>query len=117
VGPFTYVSPRGSSSSSVGCGSGYLLGIFHNLVSPGGSVVGIEHVKQLSEMSERNLAKDGKALDSLKVVTGDGRQGYAEGGRAPAFSAPSVADPLRKPTKRYTVGLPIMPSLSQLSLR
>jgi 2-polyprenyl-3-methyl-5-hydroxy-6-metoxy-1,4-benzoquinol methylase len=68
-------------STDVGCGSGYLLGIFHNLAAPGGTVVGIEHVKELAEMTKANLKKDGKPLDMVTVVTGDGRKGWPEGAR------------------------------------
>lgn len=69
------------ASTDVGCGSGYLLGIFHNLATPGGTVVGIEHVKELAEMTKANLEKDGKPLDMVTVVTGDGRKGWLEGAR------------------------------------
>ena len=38
----------GSKVLDVGCGSGYLLGIFHQLVQPRGVVVGIDHIQGLS---------------------------------------------------------------------
>ena len=64
----------------VGCGSGYLTAIFSNLVGSNGSVVGIEHIKPLSDLAEANLIKDGfkTRLDNgqIKVITGDGRLGY-----------------------------------------
>ena len=53
------------------------------MVQPGGKVVGIEHLPQLSEMSKSNLAKhpELKSLmddGQLVIVTGDGRLGYPE---------------------------------------
>jgi len=73
----------GSSALDVGSGSGYLLAIMHQLVSPRGRVVGIDHIPELTEMSVKNLRADGRgdALDdgTIKVVTGDGRQGFAKG--------------------------------------
>ena len=53
------------------------------MVQPGGKVVGIEHLPELSEMSKRNLVKDPELkslIDNgeLVIVTGDGRLGYPE---------------------------------------
>jgi protein-L-isoaspartate(D-aspartate) O-methyltransferase len=55
------------------------------MVQPGGKVVGIEHLPELSAMSKKNLLKDPenkKLMDDgdLVIVTGDGRKGYAEEG-------------------------------------
>jgi len=55
------------------------------MVQPGGKVVGIEHIPELSAMATRNLLKDPenkKFMDAgqLIIVTGDGRQGYPEEG-------------------------------------
>jgi protein-L-isoaspartate(D-aspartate) O-methyltransferase len=55
------------------------------MVQPGGKVVGIEHLPELSAMSTRNLVKDPehkKMIDDgdLLIVTGDGRKGYPEEG-------------------------------------
>lgn len=79
-----YLNP-GSRVLDVGSGSGYLTAVFHHLVqSPTSKVVGIDHIKQLVDESERHLRKDGlgKALDDGEIVmiTGDGRAGWAEGG-------------------------------------
>ena len=59
------------------------------MVQPGGKVVGIEHIPELSALATKNLRKDPenqKLLDEGKIVivTGDGRLGYAEEG--PIFS-------------------------------
>jgi protein-L-isoaspartate(D-aspartate) O-methyltransferase len=68
----------------VGSGSGYLAAVFHHLVSPGGKVVGIDHIPQLVDASIANLKKDGLggALETGEVVilSGDGRLGYAQEG-------------------------------------
>lgn len=55
------------------------------MVQPGGKIVGIEHLPELSAMSTKNLLKDPenkKLIDSgeLLIVTGDGRKGYPEEG-------------------------------------
>lgn len=58
--------------------------VFHHLVGPTGKVVGVDHIDKLVELSEYNLKNDGLGdmLDSgaIKMVTGDGRQGYADSG-------------------------------------
>lgn len=58
------------------------------MVQPGGKVIGIEHLPELSAMSTRNLVKDPevkKMIDDgdLIIVTGDGRKGYPEEGNTP----------------------------------
>lgn len=105
----------GSSALDVGSGSGYLLAIMHQLVSPGGRVVGIDHIPELTELSVKNLRADGRgdALDdgTVKVVTGDGRQGFAEGESYDAIhvgaAAPSVPqaliDQLASPGRMFIV--------------
>jgi protein-L-isoaspartate(D-aspartate) O-methyltransferase len=55
------------------------------MVQPGGKVIGIEHLPEISAMSSKNLLKDPeskKLIDegSLIIVTGDGRLGYPEEG-------------------------------------
>merc|ERR1711939_850814 len=56
----------GASVLDVGCGSGYLMGILHELVQPGGKAVGIDHIKHAAPL----------ASGDIEIVTGDGRQGY-----------------------------------------
>jgi len=58
------------------------------MVQPGGKVVGIEHLPELSELAAKNIAKDPeykKMLDEgiITIVTGDGRLGYPEEGTVP----------------------------------
>lgn len=75
----------GARVLDVGSGSGYLCAVFGQLVAPGGTVVGIEHIPQLVALSETNLRKDprGAAMladGTVKIVKGDGRLGWpAEG--------------------------------------
>jgi len=62
--------------------------VLGRMVQPGGKVVGIEHLPELSELAAKNIAKDPehkKLLDEGKItiVTGDGRLGYPEEGTAP----------------------------------
>jgi protein-L-isoaspartate(D-aspartate) O-methyltransferase len=54
-------------------------------VSPGGLVVGIDHIQQLCDMSINNLRKDpvhAQMLDNgnIKIIKADGRLGWAECG-------------------------------------
>ena len=61
-------------------GAGYLTALFAEFVKPGGTVVGIDHIPELVDMSRENFKKDGRAkmLDAGQVVlvAGDGRMGY-----------------------------------------
>lgn len=53
------------SLSLAGSGSGYLCGIFHSLVQPGGTVLGIDHLDGLVTMARRNLANDPSTAPAL----------------------------------------------------
>lgn len=73
----------GAKVLDVGSGSGYLAAVLHHLVSTEerpGKVVGIEHVKALTDWSIENFKRDGlgKALQDklIEIHTGDGRLGY-----------------------------------------
>ncbi|KAF3800159.1 Protein-L-isoaspartate O-methyltransferase [Colletotrichum gloeosporioides] len=70
----------------IGSGSGYLTHLLAELVGEKGLVVGLEHIKALRDLGERNMRKsdEGRALlDSGKVRfhTGDGRKGWVEAPR------------------------------------
>ncbi|KAM0746124.1 putative l-isoaspartyl protein carboxyl methyltransferase [Meredithblackwellia eburnea MCA 4105] len=88
----------GSSVLDVGSGSGYLLPVFHHLVSPTdsgkkGRVLGIDHLTQLVDLATTNLSKNplfvtppASILQSstpsvpvqeghIKVILADGRKG------------------------------------------
>ncbi|GES88411.1 protein-L-isoaspartate(D-aspartate) O-methyltransferase-like isoform X1 [Rhizophagus clarus] len=65
----------------IGCGSGYLTACLAEMVGPEGKVVGIEHIKELVDMSRKNIQKDRpELLESQRVILvhGDGREGYLE---------------------------------------
>ncbi len=67
----------------IGSGSGYLTHVMAEVVGEEGTVVGVEHIKELSELGERNMAKsaEGRAfLESgrVKFRIGDGRNGWVE---------------------------------------
>ncbi|TIB94000.1 protein-L-isoaspartate O-methyltransferase [Wallemia mellicola] len=89
-----YLKP-GSKVLDVGSGSGYSCAVFHHLVGPTGKVVGVDHIDKLVELSEYNLKNDGLSdmLDSgaIKMVTGDGRQGYADSGPYDAIHVGAAA--------------------------
>lgn len=77
----------------IGSGSGYLTTVLAELVSPqkdtGGSVgvarvVGLEHIKALRDMGERNMSKSERGGEMLRdgrvsFVVGDGRKGWTRG--------------------------------------
>ena len=68
--------------------------VLARMVQPGGKVVGIEHLPELSAMSISNLVKDPEHKrmmeeGELLIVTGDGRKGYPEEGTPPPPSRES----------------------------
>jgi protein-L-isoaspartate(D-aspartate) O-methyltransferase len=82
----------GAKVLDIGSGSGYLTHVLAELVKPnssdanaaGGSVVGIEHIQALVDLSTSNMSKSAEGRELLekgtaKFVKGDGRRGYAEG--------------------------------------
>ncbi|POY71898.1 putative Protein-L-isoaspartate(D-aspartate) O-methyltransferase [Rhodotorula taiwanensis] len=89
----------GANVLDVGSGSGYLCGLFHSLVQPGGTVLGIDHLPELVDMARRNLARDPSASAALcpdqtspvhgkhykgdertmQVIQADGREGAPTG--------------------------------------
>jgi len=67
----------------IGSGSGYLTHIIAELIGDKGLVVGVEHIRELRDMGENNMAKseDGsRFLQSgrVKFRLGDGRKGWTE---------------------------------------
>ena len=68
----------GSRVLDVGCGSGYLVVCFSKLMNDAGLVVGIEHIPELVELSEKNIKKSYENLirdGKIVLVEGDGRLG------------------------------------------
>jgi Protein-L-isoaspartate(D-aspartate) O-methyltransferase (PCMT) len=76
------------------------------MVQPGGKVVGIEHLPELSELATKNIAKDPehkKMMDEgiLKIVTGDGRLGYPDEGKLPLVAPRKDRINGRRTLRRY----------------
>ncbi|NWX57506.1 PIMT methyltransferase, partial [Promerops cafer] len=72
---------EGAKALDVGSGSGYLTACFARMIGPTGKAVGVEHIKELVHESIRNVQEDDPTLLSsgrVKLVVGDGRQGYPE---------------------------------------
>ncbi|NWV67334.1 PIMT methyltransferase, partial [Malurus elegans] len=72
---------EGAKALDVGSGSGYLTACFARMIGPTGKAVGVEHIKELVYESIRNVQEDDPTLLSsgrVKLVVGDGRQGYPE---------------------------------------
>ncbi|EFE37745.1 hypothetical protein TRV_07584 [Trichophyton verrucosum HKI 0517] len=108
----------GARVLDIGCGSGYLSHVFAELITDApasdGCVVGIDHIQGLVDLSLKNLAKSEegrKLLDSgkIKIVKGDGRKGWAEGGPYDAIHVGAAAatmhsdliDQLRAPGRMF----------------
>ena len=63
------------------------------MVGENGKVVGIDHIPQLTEMSQENIRKgNSNLLDSSRIllVTGDGREGY-QAGTENVFTAEKIS--------------------------
>jgi protein-L-isoaspartate(D-aspartate) O-methyltransferase len=79
---------EGAKVLDVGCGSGYLTACLAYMAGPSGTVVGIEHIRELVDLSRRNiehgnidlLQQDAEDADHIRVkfVFGDGRLGWEE---------------------------------------
>ncbi|KAL1405291.1 hypothetical protein Q8F55_008918 [Vanrija albida] len=72
----------GGAILDVGSGSGYLTAVLHRL-APRATVIGIDHISGLTDLSRANLAKDGVALggeEGIDIVLGDGRAGWPPNG-------------------------------------
>ncbi|XP_055337542.1 protein-L-isoaspartate(D-aspartate) O-methyltransferase-like [Paramacrobiotus metropolitanus] len=85
---------EGNNALDVGCGSGYLTAAMAHMVGRSGKVVGIDHLPELTNLSRENIKKDdADLLDSgrIKLVTGDGRKGYAADGPYDAIHVGAAA--------------------------
>ncbi|XP_060079528.1 protein-L-isoaspartate(D-aspartate) O-methyltransferase-like isoform X1 [Ylistrum balloti] len=90
---------EGSRALDVGSGSGYLTACMALMVGKSGMAVGIDHMEQLVSMSVDNVNKDpaiGQLLETgqMKLVTGDGRQGYTQDGPFDAIHVGAAAPKL-----------------------
>ena len=71
----------GGKALDVGFGSGYLTVAMSKMMEDKGTVVGIEHIKELNDFAKENISKHHKnLLDEKKIILnlGDGRKGYEE---------------------------------------
>jgi protein-L-isoaspartate(D-aspartate) O-methyltransferase len=97
----------GMKALDIGCGSGYLCACMAYMVGDKGKVIGIDHIKELVELSGKNVNKKHKAWLTdgvIELVHGDGRKGYPK--EAPydaihvgAAASPQVAETLCKQLK------------------
>ena len=74
---------EGMRALDIGSGSGYLTTCIAIMVGPRGSVIGVEHIPELVELSIKNVRKSHPdLLDSgrMKLYVGDGRSGFPESG-------------------------------------
>lgn len=74
----------GSRVLDIGSGSGYLTHVLAELVKPGGTVIGVEHIQPLVDIGTANTrkSKEGKDLmdnGGITYVKADGRLGYEAG--------------------------------------
>ena len=104
----------GARVLDVGSGSGYTMAVFWHIVRPHkGTVVGIDHIKQLVDWSVHNLKKDQLAapLDQgeIRAIHGDGRKGWKDlapydaihvGAAAPTMPQ-ELIDQLNKPGRMF----------------
>ncbi|XP_033097139.1 protein-L-isoaspartate(D-aspartate) O-methyltransferase-like isoform X2 [Anneissia japonica] len=72
---------EGNKALDVGSGSGYLTACMAYMVGPQGVVVGIDHIKELVDVSREHIMEGNPDLlesDRIKLVVGDGRLGSPE---------------------------------------
>lgn len=86
----------GSRVLDIGSGSGYLTHVLAELVKPGGTVVGVEHIQPLADIGTANTRKsqEGRELmdnGGIKYVKADGRLGFKEGGPYDAIHVGAAA--------------------------
>jgi len=88
----------GMRGLDVGSGSGYLTACMALMVGNNGKAVGIDHIKDLVDLSRNNLIKDAKEellkTGQITLVVGDGRKGWAEGGPYDAIHVGAAAPTL-----------------------
>ena len=90
---FTKIHPNADLPKKLFSGSGYLTACMAEMVGENGKVVGIDHIPQLTEMSQENIRKgNSNLLDSSRIllVTGDGREGY-QAGTENVFTAEKIS--------------------------
>jgi protein-L-isoaspartate(D-aspartate) O-methyltransferase len=86
----------GMSALDVGSGSGYLTACMAYMVGKEGKVIGIEHIKELVDLSIENISKHHSELfksKELQILHGDGRKGYPDGGPYDCIHVGAAAQP------------------------
>ncbi|CAG2117133.1 unnamed protein product [Medioppia subpectinata] len=71
----------GAKALDVGSGSGYLTACMALMVGQRGMAVGIDHMPELVNLSVENIRRDQPNLiesKRVKMIVGDGRQGYPQ---------------------------------------
>ncbi|XP_077996354.1 protein-L-isoaspartate(D-aspartate) O-methyltransferase-like [Glandiceps talaboti] len=90
---------EGDSALDVGSGTGYLTACMASMVGETGIAVGIDHIPELVESSKVNINNCNPELirsGRLKIVFGDGRQGYAPDGPYDAIHVGAAPDVVPK---------------------
>ena len=90
---------EGSTVLDIGFGSGYLTVAMSKMMNDKGTVVGIEHIKDLYDFGLCNMCKHHKDLidnKKIQLILGDGRLGYKK--KAP-FKCIHVGAASREPPK------------------
>lgn len=96
-----YLVPSSESPAprvlDIGSGSGYLTHVMAELVGDRGLVVGLEHIRELKELGETNMARSAAGRNLLetgrvKFRVGDGRKGWKEPVREGGGSTTSEED-------------------------
>ncbi|EFO23290.1 protein-L-isoaspartate O-methyltransferase [Loa loa] len=91
---------EGDRALDIGSGSGYLTTCMAYMVGASGKVVGVEHIKQLVDLSISNIKKNHANLleERVLIVEGDGRKGFPQYAPYKAIhvgaAAPNVPDEL-----------------------
>ncbi|XP_072938585.1 protein-L-isoaspartate(D-aspartate) O-methyltransferase isoform X2 [Epargyreus clarus] len=70
----------GEKALDVGSGSGYLTACMALMLGENGRVIGIDHIPELVALATKNIQQDNPDLltsQRIKLIVGDGRQGYA----------------------------------------
>lgn len=86
----------GNSALDIGSGSGYLSACMAYMVGNEGKVIGIEHIKELAELSIDNISKNHQELfksKQLQIIQGDGRKGYEKEGPYDCIHVGAAAQP------------------------
>lgn len=67
----------GDKVLEIGAGSGFQTALLSKIVGKSGLVIALEIIPELQKTAKRNVGKYSRALKNVKVILGDGREGYA----------------------------------------